>query len=175
MKSSTSGSIKFVWMSLVRRIEPLKIACRTNVDLRMRRAKQISFVRLNCLLVWFSWLVRRVPSSASDPITGFPQNRDFKIQRRDGDKNVAQKVNLSFFSLYSDYSYPLTVNCRRTLLKLNFKGPYSSSEREIKLRRCLFTSSIKREIRHFHVVVVQKRERNEQKSVFHVRSCCFAN
>ena len=28
----------------------------------------------------------------------------------------------------------------------------------------------KREIRHFHVVVVQKRERNVQKSVMHVRS-----
>ena len=66
------------------------------------------------------------------------------------------------------------MKCRRTLLKLNFKGPYSSSEREIKFRRCLFTSSIKRQIRHFHVVVVQKQERNVQKSVMHVRSCCFA-
>ena len=35
-------------------------------------------------------------------------------------------------------------------------------------------SSIKREIKHFHVEVVQKRERNVQKSVMHVRSCCFA-
>ena len=32
-----------------------------------------------------------------------------------------------------------------------------SSEREVKFRRCLFTYFIKREIRHFHVVVVQKR------------------
>ena len=29
-------------------------------------------------------------------------------------------------------------------------------------------------MRHFHVVVVQKRERNVQKSVMHVQSCCFA-
>ena len=43
-----------------------------------------------------------------------------------------------------------------------------------KLKLCI-SSSIKREIRHFHVVVVQKRERNEQKSVLHVRSCCFPN
>ena len=35
-------------------------------------------------------------------------------------------------------------------------------------------SSIKREITHFHVVVVLKRERNVQKSVMLVRSCCFA-
>ena len=41
------------------------------------------------------------------------------------------------------------VNCRRTLLKLNFKGPYLSSEREIKFLRCLFTFSFKREIGHF--------------------------
>ena len=33
----------------------------------------------------------------------------------------------------------------------------------------------KREIKHFHVVFVQKRERNAQKSVMHVRSCCCAN
>ena len=35
-------------------------------------------------------------------------------------------------------------------------------------------SSIKREIRHFHVVVVQKRERKVLKRVMHVRGCCFA-
>ena len=54
-------------------------------------------------------------------------------------------------------------------MKLNFKGPSPGSEREIKFRRC-----IKREIWHFHVVVVKKGERNVQKSVMHVRSCCFA-
>ena len=35
-------------------------------------------------------------------------------------------------------------------------------------------SSIKRKITHFHIVVVLKRERNVQKSVMLVRSCCFA-
>ena len=41
---------------------------------------------------------------------------------------------------------------------------------------CLvFLSSTKREIRHFHIVVVQRRHRNVQKSVMHVHSCCFAN
>ena len=40
-----------------------------------------------------------------------------------------------------------------------------SSEREIKFRCRLFTSCMKRKIRHFHVVVVQKQERNVQKSV----------
>ena len=33
------------------------------------------------------------------------------------------------------------VNCRRTVLKLNFKGPYLILERKLKFRRCLFTFS----------------------------------
>ena len=45
-----------------------------------------------------------------------------------------------------------------------------------KLNRFLvFTSFIKREIRKFHVVVVQQRQRNVQKSVMHVKKCCFVN
>ena len=39
----------------------------------------------------------------------------------------------------------------------------------------MFPSSTKREIRHFHVVVVRRRQRNLQKSVIQVQSCCFAN
>ena len=38
-----------------------------------------------------------------------------------------------------------------------------------------FTPAKKREIRHFHVVVVQRRQRNVQKSVMHLQSCWFAN
>ena len=37
----------------------------------------------------------------------------------------------------------------------------------------MFKFSTKREIRHFHVVLVQARQRNVQKSVMHVQSCCF--
>ena len=40
-------------------------------------------------------------------------------------------------------------------MDLNPDEPYPSSERERKFPRCLFTSSIKRDIRHFQVVVVQ--------------------
>ena len=38
----------------------------------------------------------------------------------------------------------------------------------------MFPSSTKREIRQFHAVVVQRRQRNVQKSVMHVQSCFFA-
>ena len=49
-------------------------------------------------------------------------------------------------------------------------------EKKRKESCCLvFPSSTRREIRHFHVVVVQRRQRNVQKSVMHVSSCCFAN
>ena len=59
-------------------------------------------------------------------------------------------------------------------LELNSKRLHRSSEKEES--RCLvYTSSTKRSIRHFHVVVVQWRQRNVQKSVMHVQSCCFAN
>ena len=39
----------------------------------------------------------------------------------------------------------------------------------------MFPSSTKREFSHFHVVVVQRRQRNVSKSVMHVQSCCFVD
>ena len=60
---------------------------------------------------------------------------------------------------------------------LNPKGPYLSLEKEKETFCVVLTYSIKRarEIRKFHVAVVQQRLRNVQKSVMHVQSCCFAN
>ena len=84
------------------------------------------------------------------------------------------KSEFAFFQCWSRFQLTYFVKCRRTLLKLNSWGQYPSSEREIKFHRCLFTSSLKREIRHFHVEVVQKQEGNVQKSVMHVQSCWFA-
>ena len=39
----------------------------------------------------------------------------------------------------------------------------------------MFTSPTKREIRRFHVIVVQRRHRNVQKSVLQVQRSCFAD
>ena len=39
----------------------------------------------------------------------------------------------------------------------------------------MFTSAIKREIRKVHVVIVQWRQSNVQKSVIHLQSCSFVN
>ena len=61
-------------------------------------------------------------------------------------------------------------------LGLNPKGRYLSVQKGKEIFYVVFTCSIKRarEIRKFHVAVVQRRLRNVQKSVIHVQSCCFA-
>ena len=65
--------------------------------------------------------------------------------------------------------HQMLANC----LELNSKGLYQSSGKE-KESCCLrFPSLTKPEIKHFHVVVVQWRQRNVQKSVMHVLSFCF--
>ena len=66
------------------------------------------------------------------------------------------------------------LKCRRTLLKLNPKEPHPSSERKINFVVACLRSPSKREIRIFPALVVQKRQRNVQKIVMHVQSCCFA-
>ena len=87
-----------------------------------------------------------------------------------GIKEVAWNVNLRACNLYPDYSNSFILSNASEL----FLSRISSLERERNLSCRLFTSSIKREIRHFPVVVVQWRQRNVQKSVMHVQSCCFA-
>lgn len=59
-------------------------------------------------------------------------------------------------------------------LELNYQEPYPSLQRQRNFRRRLFTSSIVRENRHFHVVVVQQRQRNVQKRLLHMLSFCSA-
>ena len=56
-----------------------------------------------------------------------------------------------------------------------FFWSYQSSGKEKDSGCLVFTSSTKCEIRHFHVVVVERRQRNVQKSVMYLQSYCFAN
>ena len=58
---------------------------------------------------------------------------------------------------------------------MNSKGLDQNSGKEKESRSLVFTSSTKREIRQFHVVVVQRRQGTVPKSVMHVQSCCFAS
>jgi len=59
-------------------------------------------------------------------------------------------------------------------VELNSKGLHQSSGKEKESCCVFFPSSTKSEIRQFHVVVVQRRQRNVSKNVMHRRSCCFA-
>ena len=58
---------------------------------------------------------------------------------------------------------------------LNTKGPYVSLEKDKQNFCVVLTYSIKRarEIRKFHVAVVQQRLRNVQKNVIQVQRCFF--
>ena len=58
---------------------------------------------------------------------------------------------------------------------MDSKRLHRSSGKERESRCLVFTSSTKREIWQFHVVVVQWRQRNVQKSVMHVQSRCFTD
>ena len=64
-------------------------------------------------------------------------------------------------------------------LEFNSKGLYRSSGKEKESCCLAFPSLTKREIiiiiiRHFHTVVLQWQQRNVQKSMMHMQSCCFA-
>ena len=84
------------------------------------------------------------------------------------------KLNLHCLRLNRAYSILFNSSMLANVLKLNSKGLHQSSGKEKESCCLLFPSSTKREIRQFHVVVVQRRQRNVQKSVMHVQSCCFA-
>ena len=92
---------------------------------------------------------------------------------------AAKTSLLKWIALYQTLSrlfqFAENVKCRRISLELIYWAPHLSLERERKIRRRLFTASIKRGIKHFQVVDVRRGQRNVQKSVMHVQSCCFAN
>ena len=60
-------------------------------------------------------------------------------------------------------------------MELNSIELYQSSGKEKETCCFVFPFSTKPEIRHYHVVVVQRRLRNAQKSVMHVQSSYFVN
>ena len=75
----------------------------------------------------------------------------FSIDDDDGDGS--EKVTLKMNSRL--LQFPENVKCKRISLELISWGLDSSLEREGKIRLHLFMFSRNREIRHFHVVVVQ--------------------
>ena len=103
------------------------------------------------------------------------------VQRRQ--RNLQKKVinvqscclNSYLLELLSHLFRPVHRQMLANFLELNFKRLYQSSGKEREGRCLVFTCLTRREIKDFHVVVVERRQRNLQKRVMHVQSCCFAN
>ena len=113
-----------------------------------------------------TWGMKKVPFSGwASPHWSLGS---FSIDDGDG----SEKSLLKWFALFQPLSrlfqFTEKMEFGRISLELISWGPDSSVERERKIRRRLFTLCINGEIRHFHVVVVQK-------GVMHVQSCCCAN
>ena len=101
------------------------------------------------------------------------------------------KVCLRGFKLHRVYAISFnSSNVGEFVWSWDSKGPYQSSG-EAKEGRCLVFTSSKNtwhsalprlplgtstpSIRHFHVVVAQRRQGNAQKKVMDVQVCCFTN
>ena len=80
----------------------------------------------------------------------------------DGRENVAEKVNSRPFNLHSE---PFQSWIPKNHIQVQKEGGNF-------VFACVL-SFVQREIRHFHVVVVQWGQRNLQKRAMHVQNCCF--
>ena len=100
------------------------------------------------------------------------------LSNSEGDvyENVGLKVKSRCLKLYLAFSISFNSSSDGSFfLELNSKRLCQSSGEENESRCLVCTSSTKRETRQSRVVVVQGRQRNLQKSVMHVQSCCFAS
>ena len=103
-------------------------------------------------------------------ITELKQRRRRRLRKRHLQSKLALLQTLPRL-----FHFVYFVKCWQIFLELNSKGLYQSLRKKKESCCLVFPSSTKRAIRHFYVVVVQRRQRNVQKSVMRVESCCFAN
>ena len=68
-----------------------------------------------------------------------------------------------------------TRSIRQMLANFAVEDCIKAQEKKKKVDVFIHVREKKREIRHFHVLVVQRQQRNVQKSVMHLQSCWFAN
>ena len=81
-------------------------------------------------------------------------SREFGNDDNNGIENAANKSNLRPFKLYRVYLDPFNLSNAGNSPGVEFLRTFSRYKRERKIRRRMFTSSIKRRIRWFYVVVV---------------------
>ena len=112
------------------------------------------------------YFVLRLQQLRGRPGGHIKDNRELKILRERRPRKRRLESEFAFFQSLSRLLQLINfVKCKRTLFEPNSLEPYSNSERGRKFSCRLFTSPIKREIRHFPVVVLLWLQRNVQKSV----------
>ena len=125
------------------------------------------------------WKGRQSPAVARGDGRGAGRSWNWhSISNNDGEgyENVTKKVNSRRFKPYLAYSISFTSsNFGKCFWSWILKECIKVQEKKKKVFCLVFPSSTKREFRHLHVMVVQWRQRNVQKSVMHMQSCCFAN
>ena len=104
-------------------------------------------------------------------------NKEFKQKRRWWLQKCHFKKSIRAPSNFIELIPPRLIRqMRANFFGVEFlRSVYQISGKEKENWCLVFPSLTKREIRHFHVVVLQRRLRNVQKSVMQVQSCCFAN
>ena len=106
----------------------------------------------------------------------FVNIREFKMPRQPTATKTSHEKWSHIFSV-SIMIIPTRLLCQMQTNSsgAKFLSTISKLIKRKKIMSLMFTFFTKREIRHFHVVVVQWRLRNVQKSVMHVQNCCFSN
>ena len=130
---------------------------------------------------WLFWLMHQ-RNAGSQETFSLIQTLHFKIPSTQKLKTLCQKYKLELekwihISLVSIVIIPTRLLCQMQANSSGvvFLSTISKFTKRRKFCHCLLKFFTKREIRHFHVVVVQWQQRNVQKRVMedHLQNCCF--
>lgn len=72
------------------------------------------------------------------------------------------------------FHFVQSVKCKRISLEMNCSGSYPRFREKNENHRRVLTSSIKREIREFYVVVVKSNGKEMYRKKYAAREACFA-
>ena len=130
---------------------------------------------------WLFWLMHQ-RNAGSQETFSLIQTLHFKILSTQKLKTLFQKYKLELEKWIHIFSVSIVIIPTRLLCQMQanssgavFLSTISKFTKRRKFCHCLLTFFTKREIRHFHVVVVQWQQRNVQKRWWriHLQNCCF--